>query len=769
MDSNDNKGVRTYKIAMRIMLSWGLLFVMLAPFLWGLLPLGYTYIKQDPNIKANPTFIVFMRMFCGFAVTTVLGLVTYLVYLRKKVSIKELFRQNFRTSLVFLILLSVCYFGARLVEMKCILGFSYEQEACQKESVATNRYCMFTNKVCAVQLQHPYLMPEGDIKALINDLDGMTNCVSKAKIDEIKKKLTPNDSIAKTSTNGLQEFGYFMGLLLTLILVVKNHKLYGFLAKCANKIKWENVSKKLKKQQGTPISFLGTLSLLITLFLIIASGVLNLAAREPLYAWSGIWEMLGLAFLVAVFTSFASDFKGASSLCDGIGEDESGAPKIDENSAAIFSSLVINAIMSLFAAGLAYLVWRFLPGEEYEACKIGFWDLCGCFFKSDRLSGLLFWFSFVVVFLCSFLSPVFMLWGTQMHNNHLKKIKVDKYGVAGKDWMQILSAAEPLFVVIIGYFAIGADSFISSWPIWLSVGTVLIIILLRIMEVWAEKNSVLRNYVFTQVRGSSRGIPDRKDGEKIEDFKERIEARIKLKYELPNDDIVAWSKKRALDLVWLKLYDKRNELEGKLKAEKIDEPRDPQNSSLTHPAIDAAAKVACTQCRKIGATIGAKGAYVHCSFNKGCAKYFVIEGCDKYFTQDDPVTHDVLSAIFDWLQMKQLEKENYIRIDSFSYLFKEHCDDKFPWKNGENGEKGLKNIACDGHKDATPFVLIVEEILEKDDLTDKLKSLDEVNDEVIENLDALFKEINTGRGKIERMANEVILTELERMEDKNEK
>ena len=90
MNKNDEKKVSAFKIACRIAYSGGLLLIVLAPLLWGLLPLGYTYIKQDPVIKDNPTFIVFMRMFCSFIVTTLFGLVIYLLLLRKKISIKDM-------------------------------------------------------------------------------------------------------------------------------------------------------------------------------------------------------------------------------------------------------------------------------------------------------------------------------------------------------------------------------------------------------------------------------------------------------------------------------------------------------------------------------------------------------------------------------------------------------------------------------------------------------------------------------------------------------
>ena len=83
-NEKDENKVSAFKIACRIACSGGLLLIVLAPLLWGLLPLGYTYIKQDPVIKDNPTFIVFMRMFCSFIFTMVFGFIIYFTVLRKK-------------------------------------------------------------------------------------------------------------------------------------------------------------------------------------------------------------------------------------------------------------------------------------------------------------------------------------------------------------------------------------------------------------------------------------------------------------------------------------------------------------------------------------------------------------------------------------------------------------------------------------------------------------------------------------------------------------
>ena len=829
-NKKDEKKVSAFKIARRIAYSGGLLFIVVAPFLWGLLPLGYTYIKQDPDIKANPTFIVFMRMFCSFVLTAVFGFICFLVLRKKKKLLKNMWC-NFKTSWVFLILLSLCYFFARFVEMKCILGFTYENE----ESA---------NNVCAIQVQHPYLAQGIDIEGGIKDLDGMTNglnevqlmdinllkhevttnhalaqtaylarnkesilstnslsklegltnCVSKEKIEGVKKKLTPNGCIVKTATNGLQEFGYFMGLLLSLILVVKNHKVYGFLSKYSEKLNFKKISKKFEKQKGNPISFLGGLSMLITLFLIIASGVLNLAAREPLYAWSGIWEMLGWAFLVAILTSFAADFKGASSLCDGIDDGtENETKEVDKNSAAIFSSFVVNALMSLFAAILAFGFW--CCTELHKNCALP--DNCGLLDKFPQLWGAFFadggrcvWFLVVIVFLCSCVAPVCMLYGTQKHDNLLKKANLDKYGISGKDWMQILAACEPLFVVLGGLLVLSAiglgcsswesvlsskNPFISLWPIWLSVGTVLFIILLRIMEMWAEKDSVLRNYVFTKVRGSSRGIPDRKEGERMLVFEKRVleycyknevgdSAEIcqiitspkcesksyencfifKLLKKIVMTECAEKARQRAENLTWLKLYNKRDALSDykcKLNAsscKSVDE-------IINHPAVDAANK---DKSNKFYGQIREPF-------------YFVIEGCDKFFTQDDPVTHDVLSAIFDWLQMEQLQKENYIRIDSFSYLFKDLCKrEGVSWKKEKEQEPdGLKDIACSGYKEATPFVLMIE--------PSKTDCREEVALGVIKSLNEFLKRIKDAvdSHELSGLVYGVVSEELDKMRD----
>ncbi len=270
------------------------------------------------------------------------------------------------------------------------------------------------------------------------------------------------------------------------------------------------------------------------------------------------------------------------------------------------------------------------------------------------------------------------------------------------------------------------------------------------METWAEKNSVLRDYVFTQVRGSSRGIPDRGDKENIVDFKKRIVEFFKNKMKDSTIDmskIMEITEKRAWALTWLKLYNKRDALSDsgcKLEAKIID------NEIRNHQAVIAANKDASNK--------------FHGQIDKSF--YFVIEGCDKYFTQDDPFTHDVLSAIFDWLQMKQLENriylenEIYIRIDSFSYLFKDSCESDEEWKNDKNG---LKDIACSGYKDATPFVLMIE--------AGGDVYLENVASDVITSLNEFLKRIKDAvdSHELSGLVYDVVSEELDKMRDEKNK
>ena len=119
-----------------------------------------------------------------------------------------------------------------------------------------------------------------------------------------------------------------------------------------------------------------------------------------------------------------------------------------------------------------------------------------------------------------------------------------------------------------------------------AVATVAVIALLKIAEVWSEKNSVVRNAIFTKVRGSTQDShADMTDAELRE---------------------------RAVQLSYLKFYDKRRELSA-------------YATSLTDPVALDACKLSLDQSEPD----------VYLSF--------LVNG-QHYFTQDDPFTNTVLGA-----------------------------------------------------------------------------------------------------------------------------
>lgn len=720
----------TLKVISHIAWSKGLLYIMVfAPLLWGLLPLGYTHIKHDELIRANPMFIVFMRMICSFALSVFFGAVGILIYKKKYPKImtilKEMLSWNgLRSSVLFLLGLALFYFGARALEMTTILGFNYENEKgqCVIEKSA-DRAALYEAKLGYVESydiirsEHEYLAGESSASRGEQSIEKATG----VRADSISSALA-----AKASTDALREFGYFMGLLLALLFLAKNWWLYGWLERVVRNGS-EGLSEKFKGLKGAPRSFLGWMSWAITAFLILASGMLNLASREPLYVWDGILPMLGLALLVALCTSLSSDCKCAGKLTVDLEALEFSENEMAhyERPKAIISCMVMNAFMSGGAALCALVAWLFGVGRG--TAPVGGISLFGRFFTDGRF----FSFVVVIVFLCSVVAPVLQLYGVQEHDKSLAKKNMSKHGISGGEWLQICGGCEPLFVVLIGAvlswgvsicpklvtFQSSRYPFISYALIIVSVLTVGVIVLLRIMEMWAEKNSILRNYIFTRVRGSSRGAVRMLD----------------MKPQEITFEQVANLRSRAQNLVAFKLFDKRNSLIG----ERIQFQEIPEASLKKihkHSAV-----------LKSGMTLD--NAY-----------FFAIEGCDVYFTQDDPFTHDVLSSIFDWLRIEQLSKGIKIDIDSFGYRFRDLCDKENPWKTEKGSDKvGLKNLACDSFRNATPFVLIVN-----GDAGHDPNALQTVKDDVFSSLRQFLNDISdiVSRHELPSKVNGIMLAEL---------
>lgn len=734
MSANKNDGnqasATTLKVVSHIAWSKGLLYIMVfAPLLWGLLPLGYTHIKHDELIRANPMFIVFMRMACSFVLSVVLGAIGVLIYKKKYPKIMELLKgmlslKGLRSSVWFLLGLALFYFGARALEMTTILGFNYEYEdnahIIEKSGASAKLHEAKPDYVeCydTIRSEHDYLVGAESLSESSQSLKNKAGC----EADKTSSALA-----ARASTKALREFGYFMGLLLALLFLAKNWWLYGWLERVVRNSS-EGLSEKFKGLKGTPRSFLGWMSWAITAFLILASGMLNLASREPLYVWNGILPMLGLALLVALCTSLSSDCKCAGKLTVDLKElgFDKGEILHYERPKAIISCMVMNAFMSGGAALCAIAFWAFGVGKSDAPVDV--LSLSGHFFNGSRF----FSFVFVIVFLCSIVAPVLQLYGVQEHDRSLAKKNMKDHGISGGEWLQICGGCEPLFVVLIGAvlswgvsicpklvtFQSSRYPFVSYALIIVSVLTVGVIVLLRIMEMWAEKNSILRNYIFTRVRGSSRGavrMLDMKPGE-------------------ITSEQVANLRSRAQNLVAFKLFDKRNSLIGeRVQFQEISDEN--LDKIWHHRAVE-------------------KSGMPH-----DHSFFFVIEGCDIYFTQDDPFTHDVLSSIFDWLRIEQRAKGNKIDIDSFGYRFRDFCDDDNPWKVEKDSDKvGLKNLACDTFRNATPFVLIINDVDSQNP-----SALQTVKDEVFSSLRKFLDDISdvVSRHELPAKVNGIMLAEL---------
>lgn len=672
MNDSTAKRIPTRTVVRYVAWSKGLAFIaIVAPLLWGLLPLGYTHVKQDALVEANPTFIVLMRMFFSCVVSIVLlkGYLTYKAASDKNRSdiprdaYSRMFWATVRSAFtwrkgIFLALLGIFYFGARYVEMKCILGFSFQKEEVlegQKVKKADASYCSDVGSTCA---QHPYLC-EG------------------RKISEQESNQKASGAV-ETSQQALREFGYFMGLLLALLMMVKNRAVYGLIERLWRKRAHADMDL-IKSLKGDPLTFVGGISLGITAFLIIASGILNLAAREPLFAWPGVWKMLAIAALVAVLTSFGSDCKKGSKLklselelksLLGIEESDKTVPRDYSNTSSLVSCVVVNMFMAGMTTVIAMIVWCF---DKNGPSGCSFCGLVRMLFKAFFADYRWLTFGILVVLLGSVIAPVVQLLGVLRHDEEMAGRGLSKYGIGGDDWLQICGGMEPLFVVLIGIALawvtpcvvswlplIGkvqgtAHPFISYWPIILSVFTVLVIAALKIMEMWAVKNSVLRNFVYTKTRGSSRSLKDRNVG---------------------SDEIDPRS--RAFELAMLKLFDKRTELKDcELELKRVD--------------------------------VGNWASFIPDGTRvENCAFAAVIRGGNLYFTQDDPFTHDIIGAQIDWLKSTCSNENSRVEIDSFSYRYKGLCKDSKPWRtNGEGSVIGLKDKVCEGVEDGTPFVVEV--------------------------------------------------------------
>jgi len=477
-----------------------LLMLVVAPLCWALLPLGYYNLKLDETIKANPTFLVFMRMLVGLVLTILLFiLIAFRFILKRKWSLFWSICKNgwagLRNRKVFfaLIGLGTTYFFARFLEMKFILT---------KETI------------------------EGG-----------------------------------ATTSAIRDYGYFMGLMLALPLAAK-YGIVGKISetirryfpgccksdeKSSTKCTWfHNMRARLKLEVNSVMKDLrleamtisGRMFFCCTLFLILGSGLLYISAKEPVCVWGYFWNMTWIAFCVALLSSFSTDAKTIGKIdISEASECEKAGFKLPYP--AIIGSGLVNAAMLLITMGFALLFW--MCTKESDGVSVG--PLFSKMFASSK-NFISMWI--LVGFFGTLIAPVAQLVGVYIHDKSKKD--VSEYGVSGANWLQICAGFEPLFVVIVGamlplmvkwfpglanYYDANSQ-LVSGILMGAAVCTVIVIALLKIGETWAEKSASLRNAVFASIRGSTQDAHE--------------------------NDPVDYMKKRAVDLSILKFYGKRQAL-----------------------------------------------------------------------------------------------------------------------------------------------------------------------------------------------------------------
>lgn len=552
---------------------WAMLAVV-APLAWGFLPFGYGALKKVEEIAALPPLTVFMRMGCA-AIASGLILLAWI-----------LLGKAFRP--------------------KGVPAKDYWFDVMWKETRDGVR-----EKLCPL-----LLLPGLYVLARILEMELLLNYKPVGATE--------------TFTSALQEYGYFLGLLIVILIPARKPRNFSV----TDMLVW-----------------------ICTLTMVLSGGVLNLIAREHVANWSPVGIMTGFAVVVAVVGFFSAMVKSASGLSAGY----SSSVKAHGLAAPIFASMVVNAIMSFGATILAggYIFAKFMyKGWEWrsygDGIKYSLGDALLAYFTKPQ-AGYGLWLIVVIVLVGSVLAPVCQLAGIAIHDEQMRIRKLKKYGLSGRDWLIVSGGFEPMFVVLIGILY--GSSFKSYYAITLSFGLVLAIALLRVVKIWSEKNAALRNAIFTNIRGSSRGP----DGS------------------APAEALLARTEKLAI----IKFYDKRQELKG---------------HELSMSAKPVALDKLCEKHSSVSRFLAE--CKVADAFSGKEFFYAPLVGGEIYFTQDDPFTHDVVQSQFDWLG----KANPCVKAISFSYTIKKFCSDSSPW----SGVKGLKAAACGGRKDATPYLIIAD-------------------------------------------------------------
>lgn len=498
---SDKKAARQEISSFKLLLSFNwnkaLLLVLGAGFLWGWLPVGYKILNANSAIKAQPFITVGMRFLSAAAIILTLTLITFIIsrLLGTKGDktafhyiIMRSFKMIFTPAIGFIAAASFFYFGARALEMSKFLTFTIPYDEILANSQNT--------------FERTIYQPGN------------------------------STSLQEAVSNSAQSFGYFMGLVLIMGWSFKGwlfRGLYAYGKKHQHKWISKNFVVKIVGNADRLPNATGMIYWILSLFLVVIAGALLVYAREPVFStsYSYILPMLGWAFLIGFLTSVFLDFNMLASLLDNSKEKE-GIPLTWKD--YVVSSTLMYLVLSVIVSFLAFVCGMLKSGMTFTQTI----DLCSLYLTEGRWIGLI----VIIAILGSVTAPIVRLVGIKLYDQ--KMAVFDGKAVSGADWQRVGSCFEPLFVLIMGLFlpllGFEGESFVNMTAMWLAIIAVVLISLLKMAEIWAEKNADIRQSAFAA---------------------RRDELTVFHKKDLPEDTLFA----HALELSKLKFFSDRHNLE----------------------------------------------------------------------------------------------------------------------------------------------------------------------------------------------------------------
>lgn len=596
------KEVSSFRLLLKFNWSNYLFLVLLAGLFWGFLPISYAKLNADPAIAAQPFLTVGMRFLLATIMISMLVGVTWIFSCiwskrgKDKTTFHYIIERSsqkiFSQAIIFITLASLFYFGARVLEMKYLLTFSVANTEIVENAQGSLENIM-------------YPLPQQ------SDSNDISQSIS--------------STLQKAVNNSAQSFGYFMGLVLIMGWSFKGWLMRSFFhwsERCDQKWTKNKLIKEFVNITDRFPNATGMIYWSVSLFLVIIAGALLLYAREPIYSthYAYILPMLGWAIAIGLFTSFFLDFNILGSLLD---ED-----KVKEISLSwkdhVVSSTLCCLILSVLVALAAFVCGFPMSGMTMsETCLF-----LGRYFIEGRGISLV----FTVVLFGSLLAPIMLITGVTLYDE--KKKRFDGKAVSGADWQRISSCFEPLFVLIVGVTLVplmgsGGESFVNMTAMWLAIGAVFLIALLKMAEVWGEKSADIRQSAFVA---------------------RRDELMIFHKCDLPKETLFD----NALELSKLKFYSSRHKLE-QLKLQLSKEHINCDTSKLSPELLEFfhRAERYLFQNNSTWA-ISNKTPRVNMIF---------LENGYTFFNADDPQSQDTLAAHFSFLEDQKRVGNKMISMD----------------------------------------------------------------------------------------------------------